>query len=163
MSKSYGVGATSLTKLCFVRLPVTVLALMAFGTPSPTAAQFTKPYTVVDLADDIFAIVWDDIVSVPIEGNNLVIINADDVIVVDSKRTPSLAMTVIDEIRKRTDKPVRYLINTHWHADHFYSNYVFQNEYPGVEIIGHPATTAGMNSILVPWLVAFAGVDLHGG
>ena len=134
------------------RLFVCVILVTAFSAPRPTVAQFTKPYKVVELADDIFAVVWDDILSFPVEGNNLVIINDDDVVVVDSKRTPSLAKAVIEEIRKRTDKPVRYLINTHWHADHFYANYVFQDEYPGVEIIGHPATTAGMDSILAPWI-----------
>lgn len=143
----------------------TVLLLLVILFPVGGAAQFTKPYRVVDLTDDIFAIVWDDILSYPVEGNNLVIINENDVVVVDSKRTPSLARTVIEEIRKRTDKPVRYLINTHWHADHFYANYVFQEEFPGVEIIGHPATSAGVQSVLVPWIaeikeLAAVGPDL---
>jgi glyoxylase-like metal-dependent hydrolase (beta-lactamase superfamily II) len=134
------------------RLIVSVAVVTTLSAPRSAVAQFTKPYEVVELTEDIFAIIWDDILSFPVEGNNLIIINEDDVVVVDSKRTPSLAMTVIEEIRKRTDKPVRYLINTHWHADHLYANYVFQDEYPGVEIIGHPATAAGLDSILVPWL-----------
>ena len=128
----------------------TVLLLLVILLPVGGAAQFTKPYRVVDLTDDIFAIVWDDILSYPVEGNKLVIINENDVVVVDSKRTSSLARTVIEEIRKGTDKPVRCLINTHWHADHFYANYVFQEDFPGVEIIGHPATSAGVWSVLVP-------------
>jgi len=148
-----------------VRLLLSGLFMIALSIPGHADAQFAKPYKVVELSDDIFAIVWEEILSFPIEGNNLVIINEDDVVVVDSKRTPSLARTVIEEIRKRTDKPVRYVINTHWHADHFYANYVFQDEYPGVEIIGHPATTAGMNDVLVPWLaetrqLAGAGQEL---
>jgi len=139
-----------------------VVVMTASLVPGPAVAQFTKPYEVVELTDDIFAIVWDDILSFPVEGNNLIIINEDDVVVVDSKRTPSLARAVIEEIRKRTDKPVRYLINTHWHADHFYANYVFQEEYPGVEIIGHPATTAGMTSVLVPWIAETSQLAARG-
>jgi len=117
---------------------------------APAAAQFEKPYEVVDLAPGIFAVVWGDVLEWPYEGNNLVIVNDEDVVVVDSKRTPSLAETVIAEIRRRTDKPVRYLVNTHWHADHTYSNFVYRREYPGVEIVGHPATVAPFAEILQP-------------
>lgn len=126
------------------------LLLIALCAAAPAAAQFEKPYEVVDLAPGIFAIVWGDVLEWPYEGNNLVIVNDEDVVVVDSKRTPSLAETVIAEIRKRTGKPVRYLVNTHWHADHTYSNFVFRREFPGVEIVGHPATVAPFAEILQP-------------
>ena len=46
------------------------------------------------------------------------IVGKDYVVVVDSLATVGLTQKFRDEIRKVTDKPIRYLINTHHHGDH---------------------------------------------
>ncbi len=61
------------------------------------------------------------------------IVGKDYVVVVDSLATVGLTRQFRDEIRKVTDKPIRYLINTHHHGDHIYGNHVF----PGATIISH--------------------------
>jgi cyclase len=61
------------------------------------------------------------------------IVGKDYVVVVDSLATVGLTQRFKDEIRKVTDKPVRYLINTHHHGDHTYGNHVFA----GATIISH--------------------------
>ena len=53
------------------------------------------------------------------------IVGKDYVVVVDSLATVGLTERFRDEIRKITDKPIRYLINTHHHGDHTYGNHVF--------------------------------------
>ena len=53
------------------------------------------------------------------------IVGKDYVVVVDSLATVDLTRKFRDEIRKVTDKPTRYLINTHHHGDHIYGNHVF--------------------------------------
>jgi cyclase len=63
------------------------------------------------------------------------IVGNDYVVVVDSLATVGLTQRFKDEIRKVTDKPVRYLINTHHHGDHTYGNHVFA----GAIIISHDA------------------------
>jgi glyoxylase-like metal-dependent hydrolase (beta-lactamase superfamily II) len=70
-----------------------------------------------------------------VSGNSTAIIGADSVLVVDSGHFPSLTRKVIAEIRKLTDKPVRYLVNTHWHADHISGNYIYKEAFPNVTII----------------------------
>jgi cyclase len=61
------------------------------------------------------------------------IVGNDYVVVVDSLATVGLTRRFRDEITKVTDKPVRYLINTHHHGDHTWGNHVFV----GATIISH--------------------------
>ncbi|HEU65158.1 MAG TPA: MBL fold metallo-hydrolase [Chloroflexi bacterium] len=61
------------------------------------------------------------------------IVGNDYVVVVDSLATVGLTQKFRDEIRKVTDKPIRYLINTHHHGDHIWGNHVFA----GATIISH--------------------------
>ena len=51
--------------------------------------------------------------------NSVAIVNDDDVLVFDTNTRPSSAQLVLDEIRKLTNKPVRYVVNSHWHPDHW--------------------------------------------
>ena len=67
-------------------------------------------------------------------GNNTVIVNDRDVLLVDSDTTPAAARELLKEIKSLTDKPVRWVVNTHFHYDHTDGNSVFG---PDVEIIGH--------------------------
>jgi cyclase len=63
------------------------------------------------------------------------IVGNDYVVVVDSLATVGLTRRFKEEIRAITDKPIRYLINTHHHGDHTYGNHVFA----GATIISHDA------------------------
>jgi glyoxylase-like metal-dependent hydrolase (beta-lactamase superfamily II) len=58
-------------------------------------------------------------------SNSGVIIGKDYVIVVDSLTNEKMTRTLINEIRKVTDKPIRFLINTHEHEDHLWTNHLF--------------------------------------
>jgi glyoxylase-like metal-dependent hydrolase (beta-lactamase superfamily II) len=75
-----------------------------------------------------------------------VIINDRDVVVVDAAGTPAAARRVIAAVRGLTRKPVRYLVNTHWHDDHTMGNQAWAEAYPGLEIIGHPETVKDMTT-----------------
>lgn len=76
-------------------------------------------------------------------SNSAVIINQDDVVIVDSHITPESARVMLRELKAITDKPVRTVINTHFHFDHANGNQIFQ---PPVEIIGHEFTRAKLLS-----------------
>jgi len=67
------------------------------------------------------------------ESNAGLIVDREYAVVVDSLTTIGLTQTFIDEIRKVTDKPIRYLINTHHHGDHVWGNHLFT----GAQIICH--------------------------
>src|SRR5262245_30998216 len=55
--------------------------------------------------------------------NAAIFVNATDVLVVDSHSKPSAAAGLIAQIKKQiTTKPVRYLVDTHFHWDHVQGN-----------------------------------------
>jgi CubicO group peptidase (beta-lactamase class C family)/glyoxylase-like metal-dependent hydrolase (beta-lactamase superfamily II) len=89
------------------------------------------------LGDGVYLAYRPDPVRVPVEGNVLLIVNDDDVVVVDAGGNPVSARRIIDNLRRITDKPVRYLVNTHWHGDHTVGNAAWVDAYPGLEVVGH--------------------------
>ena len=62
-----------------------------------------------------------------------VIIGDDGVLIVDSRESHEAAEELAADIRSLTPKPVRWVVNTHWHWDHAFGNAVF----PGAELWGH--------------------------
>jgi phosphoglycerate dehydrogenase-like enzyme/glyoxylase-like metal-dependent hydrolase (beta-lactamase superfamily II) len=61
-------------------------------------------------------------------GSNNIWIVFDDYVAVFDANFPSGARDVIAAIRKTTDKPIRYVVDSHHHGDHAYGNAVFAKE-----------------------------------
>src|ERR1051325_3241240 len=72
-------------------------------------------------------------------GNTGVLVGSKGVTVVDTKLS-GYGPTIIEKIKKVTDKPITMIINTHTHGDHTGSNEAF----PNVEIVAHENTKANM-------------------
>ena len=75
-------------------------------------------------------------------SNSAVIVNRDDVVIVDSHISPESARVMLRELKSISDKPVRFLVNTHFHYDHTNGNQIFG---PAVDVIGHEFTRAKMS------------------
>jgi cyclase len=100
----------------------------------------TKQRTVTKLADGIYEIRHPDSPDTFPQSNTTVIIGEKSVLVVDSCLLPSTTREDIEQIRKWTNKPVTYLLNTHWHFDHTLGNAVYAAAFPEVQIIAQTAT-----------------------
>jgi glyoxylase-like metal-dependent hydrolase (beta-lactamase superfamily II) len=72
--------------------------------------------------------------------NVVAVVNDDDVVVFDSNSRASTARQVIAEIKKITPKPVRTLINSHWHQDHWTGNDEYVKAFPGLRIVATQET-----------------------
>jgi glyoxylase-like metal-dependent hydrolase (beta-lactamase superfamily II) len=72
--------------------------------------------------------------------NAAVIVTDDGVVVVDSHSKPSAARAVYKEIQAVTNKPIRKIINTHFHWDHWQGNEVYTGANGGVEVVASERT-----------------------
>jgi len=74
------------------------------------------------LAKDVYDFLQPPLICYSSAG---VIMGDRDVIVVDSLTNAAMTQSLRTEIRGVTDKPIRFLINTHSHMDHVYTNHLF--------------------------------------
>src|SRR5438046_10186738 len=58
-------------------------------------------------------------------SNNVVVIGNRDVLVVDTGTSPAAARAFIEDLKLVTSKPVRYVVNTHFHYDDTDGNQVY--------------------------------------
>ena len=103
-------------------------------------SSVTPQRKVTQVGAGIYAIRHADAPDTNPQGNTTVIIGERSVLVVDSAYLPSSAAEDIAQIRRWTDKPVRYVLNTHWHPDHQRGNSVYVDAFPDVAIVAHRET-----------------------
>jgi cyclase len=84
-----------------------------------------------------------------VHGNCMVIVNDSDTIVVDSHVSPSAGRALIASIKKITDKPIRFLVNTHFHYDHVFGNQAFPEDavITGTEATRENLLDAGLEGV----------------
>lgn len=104
----------------------------------PAGSTYTgKAFTFNEVVPGVFHAVGTGALAVGCNAS--VIVNADDVMVVDTNLSPGAAWALREEIKTLTPKPVRYVVNTHWHWDHAHGNQIYG---PDVTVIGHEYTRA---------------------
>jgi glyoxylase-like metal-dependent hydrolase (beta-lactamase superfamily II) len=64
------------------------------------------------------------------------VVGDDGVLLVDTRASHRQAGALIEDLKKLTDKPVRWVVNTHYHWDHCWGNAVFRD----AELWGHENT-----------------------
>ncbi len=121
-------------RLTFVVVCIFVLAFtssVTFGETAAAQGGLTK------IADNVYsyADVKHGSPANSFGANAGIIVGKDGIIVIDTLISAKEAQRFISDIRKVTDKPVRYVINTHYHLDHAFGNAEFEKM--GAVIISH--------------------------
>lgn len=98
----------------------------------------------IEVAKGVYVFVSPPYGEVGLDGNAVAILSRDGVLVFDSNGTPAASAAVLAEIRKLTDRPVRYVVNSHWHWDHWYGTETYTRAFPDVMIVAHEKTRAMM-------------------
>ena len=126
-----------------------VLSIALFGVISGvSAADGPSCLTFEEIADGVY--VHHGLVEQTTAQNQGAIANIgfvvgnDAVAVIDSGGSVEEGRAALAAIRALTEKPVRYLVNTHMHPDHVFGNQVFKAA--GATIIGHRREPAALAS-----------------
>ena len=73
----------------------------------------TELFDMTPVADGVYAAVAAP--ACKVNSNAAIIVNEDGVVVVDSHSKPSAARLLVEQIKSITSKPLRHVINTHFH------------------------------------------------
>ena len=121
--------------------PVAVQAQDAFNAPEGFIPPPLHPAGVEletrQLAPGVYALVSNK----PPVDNSGFIVGERGVLVIDAHINGAMAQTIQDAVRRVTDKPILYLVNTNYHGDHTFGNYAFP---AATTIIAHRATAERM-------------------
>ena len=91
-----------------------------------------------EMAPGVFAVMPDDVFTKDHVATTAgFVIGERSVLVIESMLNGDLASQLIGLVRQVTTKPIQFLVNTSYHGDHAYGNYVFSDS---TVVIQHPAT-----------------------
>src|ERR1700722_2678141 len=96
--------------------------------------QIDVDFKLEQLSSNVYAFISNNTTHAWEDGNTTVIIGDNGVAIVDAPTT-YFSKRHLAEIRRITNKPVRYVINTHFHRDHIMGNEVYKNAFPEAVVI----------------------------
>ncbi|MFA6148187.1 MAG: MBL fold metallo-hydrolase [bacterium] len=110
-----------------------LLPVLALLLTTQALADFTK------VADGVYSYVGEKDASAThsFAANAGIVVGRDGILVVDTLVSAKEAQRFLADIRKVSDKPIKYVVNTHTHLDHAFGNGVFAGE--GAVVISHLA------------------------
>ena len=114
-----------------------MIAVMLCLLPPTSAGQAPVAPSKTELAPGIFLFSRSDYGDVGLDGNSIVVTSRDGVLVFDTNGTPGASAAVLAEIRTLTDQPVKWIVSSHWHWDHWYGTETSQQAFPAVRIVSH--------------------------
>jgi len=108
--------------------------------PTGIGANYQGPaFTFTKIADGVYHAIGTG--SIVVMSNAAIVEGDRDVLVVDSHVSPGGAWALQEELKAVTAKPIRWVVNSHYHFDHSHGNQIYG---PEVQIIGHDFTRAQM-------------------
>lgn len=125
------------------------------------AADFDNPFgmAVEQLSDGVYAIVspargFPDPQNLGWNSNTAFVVTGDGVLMFDTGSSPRIGEALREMVRSVTDQPVRWIINTHVHGDHWLGNEAFLADQPE-KILASDITIALMHEQGYEWISRF--------
>ncbi len=110
-----------------------IAASVALLAGAASAKEPTLPFVLKQVGPGVYAAI--DGPEHKAGSNAGFVIGDDGVLVVDALFTPDAAKALVAEIRRLTPKPIRYVVNTHYHLDHTGGDQVLRDA--GATIVAH--------------------------
>jgi glyoxylase-like metal-dependent hydrolase (beta-lactamase superfamily II) len=117
-------------------------ALLLLALSDAASAQGPLPFVLKQVGPGVYAAI--DGPDHKSGSNAGFVIGDDGVLVVDSFFYPDATRALVAEIRRLTDKPIRYVVNTHYHVDHTGGDAVLRQA--GATIVAHPNVRSWVRS-----------------
>jgi len=129
-------------------------AAFAAAAPSPSLGSLLRPtprawsqnatggplFRIQRVTDGVYAAIAKP--AAMINCNAAIIVGSDHAVVVDAHSKPSAARALISQIRAEvTDRPVRYVVNSHFHWDHSQGNLAYPEAFgAGTQVVSSTGT-----------------------
>jgi glyoxylase-like metal-dependent hydrolase (beta-lactamase superfamily II) len=114
-------------------LAPSILLILSTAASAEVASPAPLPFVLKEVGPGVYAAI--DGPDHKSGSNAGFVIGDDGVLVIDSFFYEEAARALVTEIRKRTPKPIRFVVNTHYHADHTGGDQVLRDA--GAIIIAH--------------------------
>jgi cyclase len=137
-----------MTKTLIIRLAAGVLVSLGAWVAYTQTPQAPAQLNLQKIKDDLYMIEGDG-------GNVAIYTTIDGVILIDDKFERDFA-DIMAKVKSVSDKPLKYVINTHQHGDHTGSN---EKLLPIAEIIAHKNARANMEKNKQPGLMRIVFSD----
>jgi cyclase len=123
------------------KLPAAILlaAFTALVGPATAQERQSPPVEFKQIAPDIYF--FYDFAG----SNSVVLTTPEGVLVIDTLTHPRSGQELVERIRKLTDKPIKWVINSHFHGDHNFGNAPFKAA--GATFVGQNDTVAIMEKV----------------
>lgn len=110
-------------------------------------------FTIEKLAENVFAAIAKPVTL--LNCNAAIFVNFNDILVVDSHSKPSAAAALVAQVRREVStKPVRYIVNTHFHWDHTQGMPYYRSIVPTADVIASGETRKSIESLAIDRLKA---------
>jgi glyoxylase-like metal-dependent hydrolase (beta-lactamase superfamily II) len=104
----------------------------------------------MQLASDVYVIRGAYPVGSQPDGNSIVILAREGIIVVDTGRHVSHTQQIVDFL-KLGERPLVAIVNTHWHLDHIGGNVMLRAQFPGVQVYASDALRTAQTGFLASY------------
>jgi glyoxylase-like metal-dependent hydrolase (beta-lactamase superfamily II) len=125
-----------------MRIPVTVLLAML--------AVAIAANAVVRVSDGVSLIPGSFVPGTQPDGNTVVFTAPDGLVVVDTGRHPEHTLQIL-AFASEAGRPVRVVVNTHWHLDHTGGNVLLRHEVPGLRVVASGAIQGALTGFLADY------------
>lgn len=128
------------------------IAALLVALRAPAELPPERAYSLVEVGSGIWAFVSPETTGPIPSGNVLAVVGDDSVLVVDSGRFPTLARRMVADIRSKTDRPVRWVVHTHWHLDHIVGDGELRRAFPQATFVATDFTRRKMVEKQIPYV-----------
>ena len=129
-----------------------LLLLTVFAWPNGPAGSAKENAELVKITDQVYASISNPDGNAV--GNAGILVLDRSVLVFDTHFTPEAGQALLNQVRSITPKPVRYVVNSHAHADHTHGNQVFE----GAQLISSLNARNGILETDIPSLERTMGI-----